>query len=106
MPPADEILSRINGTTPNQLTFESSFWGPIVSYIGLPILAVLAAMMPAVGRTRFGWTATVGQMFSGGGNCRCGSGLIRCQLPIDRGRAAPGDRRVCGLSALTLANCR
>lgn len=64
----NEILSRINGTKPNQLTFDSSFWGPIVSYIGLPILAVLATMMPTVGRTLFGWTATFGQMFSGGGS--------------------------------------
>ncbi len=64
----NEVLSRINGTTPNQLTFDSSFWAPIFSYIGLPILAVLATMMPTVGRTLFGWTATFGQMFSGGGN--------------------------------------
>lgn len=64
----NEILSRIGGTKPNQLTFDSSFWTPIVSYIGLPILAVLATLMPTVGRTLFGWTSTVGQMFSSGGN--------------------------------------
>lgn len=64
----NEILSRINGTAPNQLTFDSSFWAPIVSYIGLPILAVLATLMPSVGRALFGWTSSFGQMLSAGGN--------------------------------------
>lgn len=64
----NEVLSRISGTTPNQLTFDSSFWMPIISYVGVPILAVLATLMPTVGRTLFGWTSTLAQMFSSGGN--------------------------------------
>jgi hypothetical protein len=61
------ILSRINGTEPNRLTFDSSFWVPMISYIGLPILAVLATLLPTVGRSLFSWTAMFSQMLGSGG---------------------------------------
>jgi hypothetical protein len=61
------ILSRINGTEPNRLTFDSSFWVPMISYVGLPILAVLATLLPTVGRSLFSWTAIFSQMLVSGG---------------------------------------
>jgi hypothetical protein len=61
------ILSKINGTEPNRLTFDSSFWVPMISYIGLPILAVLATLLPTVGRSLFSWTAIFSQMLGSGG---------------------------------------
>lgn len=61
------ILSKINGTEPNRLTFDSSFWVPMISYVGLPILAVLATLLPTVGRSLFSWTAIFSQMLGSGG---------------------------------------
>ena len=43
-------LSRIGGTTPGQVTFDRAFLSKLATYIGVPVLGLVATQFPAVGQ--------------------------------------------------------
>jgi hypothetical protein len=43
-------LSRIGGTTPGQVTFDTAFVTKLVTYAGIPVLGLVATQFPEVGR--------------------------------------------------------
>jgi hypothetical protein len=43
-------LSRIGGTTPGQVTFDRAFLPKLATYIGVPVLGLVATQFPAVGQ--------------------------------------------------------
>jgi hypothetical protein len=43
-------LSRIGGTTPGQVTFDRVFLTKLLTYIGIPLLGLIATQFPQVGR--------------------------------------------------------
>src|SRR6185295_2001017 len=43
-------LSRIGDTKPGQVTFDRAFWGNFLTYDGIPILGLVAAWIPGLGR--------------------------------------------------------
>jgi len=43
-------LSRIGGTTPGQVTFDRAFLSKLATYIGVPVLGLVATLFPAVGQ--------------------------------------------------------
>lgn len=49
----DPILSRMAGTTPGQLS--SEFYLKLVSYVGLPVLGLLASEFPSISNFLFSW---------------------------------------------------
>ncbi len=49
----DAIMSRLSQTDPGRL--DLSFYLRVVSYGGLPVLALLASQFPSVGRSLFSW---------------------------------------------------
>lgn len=51
----DEVLSRINGTEPDRITWNRTSMLSVVILVSLPILGLLAAEVPAVGRALFSW---------------------------------------------------
>jgi hypothetical protein len=44
-------LSRIGGTTPGQVTFDRAFLSKLATYVGVPVLGLVATLFPAVGQT-------------------------------------------------------
>jgi len=44
----NEVLSRIANRTPNKLDFDATFFAQILTYIVLPIAALLATQFPAL----------------------------------------------------------
>jgi hypothetical protein len=51
----DEVLSRINGTEPGRITWNRTSMLSVIVIVSLPILGLLAAEVPAVGRALFSW---------------------------------------------------
>jgi hypothetical protein len=51
----DEVLSRINGTKPGRITWNRTSMLSVIVIVSLPILGLLAAEVPAVGRALFSW---------------------------------------------------
>lgn len=49
----DAIMSRLSGTDPGKL--DLSFYLRVVSYGGLPLMALLASQFPSLGRSLFSW---------------------------------------------------
>ncbi|HEV8580805.1 MAG TPA: hypothetical protein VGX68_17205 [Thermoanaerobaculia bacterium] len=43
-------LSRIGDTTPGQVTLDRAFWGNFLTYAGIPLLGLVAAQIPGLGR--------------------------------------------------------
>jgi hypothetical protein len=43
-------LSRVGGTTPGQVTFDRVFLTKLLTYIGIPVLGLIATQFPQVGR--------------------------------------------------------
>lgn len=61
------ILSRISGTEPNKLTLNKAFWQPMISYVGLPILGVIATLVPTVGQSLMSVFSVLSQYLGKGG---------------------------------------
>jgi hypothetical protein len=59
----DPILSRINGTTPGKIG--KDFYLNVLSYGALPLLTVLAAQFPSVGKLLFSWVQPMLQALRG-----------------------------------------
>jgi hypothetical protein len=59
----DEILSRLNGTTPGKIG--KNFYMNLLSYGALPVLTVLAAQFPSIGSFLFSWVQPVLQALRG-----------------------------------------
>ena len=59
----DEILSRLNGTTPGKIG--KDFYMNLLSYGALPVLTVLAAQFPSIGSFLFSWVQPVLQALRG-----------------------------------------
>lgn len=55
----DEVLSRISKTDPGKITFSAELVTRVLTWGVLPILGVVAAQYPDLGRTAFGWLAPV-----------------------------------------------
>jgi hypothetical protein len=52
----DEVLSRISKTKPGKISWErSSFISHVVIYVALPLLGLIAAEFPSVGKVLFSW---------------------------------------------------
>jgi hypothetical protein len=58
----NEVLSRIADTTPNQFTFDRSLWLPLITYVFLPLITLLAIEFPLIGRSLFGWMGDLHQL--------------------------------------------
>jgi hypothetical protein len=59
----DEVLSRLNGTTPGKIG--KDFYMNLLSYGALPVLTVLAAQFPSIGSFLFSWVQPVLQALRG-----------------------------------------
>lgn len=59
----DEVLSRLNGTTPGKIG--KDFYMNLLSYGAVPILIVLAAQFPSIGSFLFSWVQPVLQALRG-----------------------------------------
>jgi hypothetical protein len=59
----DEVLSRLNGTTPGKIG--KDFHMNMLSYGALPVLTVLAAQFPSIGSFLFSWVQPVLQALRG-----------------------------------------
>jgi hypothetical protein len=59
----DEVLSRLNGTTPGKIG--KNFYMNLLSYGALPLLTVLAAQFPSIGSFLFSWVQPVLQALRG-----------------------------------------
>ena len=55
----DEVLSRIAKTKPGEITWERAFIVRVLVYGALPLLGLISAEFPSVGRTLFSWVAPV-----------------------------------------------
>jgi hypothetical protein len=42
-------LSRIGDTTPGKVTFDRTFFAKLFTYVGIPVLGLIATQFPAVG---------------------------------------------------------
>jgi hypothetical protein len=58
----DAVLSRLWGSTPGKVTFNSDFVGRVALYGALPVLTLVSALFPEVGDTLFAWLAPARQM--------------------------------------------
>jgi hypothetical protein len=58
----NEILSRINNTTPNRFTLDRSFMLTLITYVLIPAVGVLAVQFPPLGRILFGWLNNIRQL--------------------------------------------
>jgi hypothetical protein len=59
-------LSRIGATTPGKITFDRTFFSKLFTFVGLPVLGLIATQFPAVGRL-LGSIASQLLRISGGG---------------------------------------
>ena len=59
----DEVLSRLNGTTPGKIG--KDFYMNLLAYGALPVLTVLAAQFPTIGSFLFSWVQPVLQALRG-----------------------------------------
>jgi hypothetical protein len=50
-----EVLSRITGSTPNQLNFDRTLIRDVMVYGGVPLLSLIATQFPGIGQTLFFW---------------------------------------------------
>jgi uncharacterized iron-regulated membrane protein len=46
----DEILSLIQNTTPNHVSWNASLVHTLATYVGIPLLAALSSQLPILGR--------------------------------------------------------
>jgi hypothetical protein len=51
----DEVLSRLSKTRPGKVSWERGFILRVVVYVALPLLGLVAAEFPSVGRVLFSW---------------------------------------------------
>ncbi len=58
----DEVLSLLAGTEPNKVSWNFDFVFKILTYAGLPLLVVVSAQFPEIGRAIL---SVVGPIFHG-----------------------------------------
>jgi hypothetical protein len=61
----DSVLSRLANSTPNQLTFDRSLLMPLVTYVVLPLLSLVAVQFSEVSQSLFSWMGFVQKALHG-----------------------------------------
>jgi hypothetical protein len=63
----NQTLSELSGTPPNKLSFDRTFFVPLVQYLLIPAVVILSYATPAMGSTLFNWTLLLKSLLSASG---------------------------------------